>query len=99
MLDLGLAQNETKKFWFLETFKKNSNFDDEIRIYGSNSIYLKVLGKWVSRWWRREERNGDVWESIVFGFQMRSKNGNFFLDLGLGQIETQKFTGDESQGW
>ena len=30
---------------------------------------------------------------------MRSKNGNFFLDLGLGQIETQKFTGDESQVW
>ena len=50
MLDLGLAQNETKRFWFLETFKKNSNFDDEIRIYGSNSVYLKVLGKLVSRW-------------------------------------------------
>ena len=30
---------------------------------------------------------------------MRSKNGIFFLDLGLGQIKTQKFTGDESQVW
>ena len=31
-----------------ETLKNNSNFDVERIRYGSNSVNLKVLGRWVS---------------------------------------------------